>query len=95
MHETGMKKQIGHQLVEMEMTGHEEMQAPDISQVYTAHLQDKRGKKGYQVNDQQILRDGRYAEHHIDLRFNDLLIIYLALQHYFGGKITKNISFSC
>jgi hypothetical protein len=36
--------------------------------------EDQRGKEGNQVDDQQILRDGWYAEHH---KIYDLLIYYL------------------
>ena len=72
MHERGVQKQIGHQLIIMEMAGHEEMQSPDVCQVDAAHLEDKRGKESNQVDDQQILCDGRYAEHHCYLRFINL-----------------------
>ena len=65
MHERAMQEQIRYQLVEMEMAGHEEMESANICQVYATHLQDKCCKKGYQINDQQILCDGSYAEHHM------------------------------
>ena len=69
-----MQEQIGHQLIIMEVAGHEEMQTPDVCQVNASHLEDQRGKEGNQVDDQQILRDGWYAEHH---KIYDLLIYYL------------------
>ena len=69
-----MQKQIGHQLIIMKVAGHEEMQSSDVCQVDSTHLENQRGKEGNQVDDQQILRDGWYAEHHAiyDLLIYDL-----------------------
>jgi hypothetical protein len=55
----------------MEVAGHEEMQSANISQVDATHLEDKRGKEGYQVYDQQILCNRGYTEHHAYLRFDN------------------------
>ena len=96
MGESPMQELIGNQLIEMEVAGHKEMQAADIGQVDAAHLEDERGEECDQVDDQQILCDGRYAEHH---KIDDLLsydfeftICNLHL-YYLRCKNTKNISF--
>jgi hypothetical protein len=66
MHETGMQEEIGHQLVKMTIIGHEKMKSADVFQIDSSQFQNKRGKEGDQINDQQILCDRGYAEHHVD-----------------------------
>ena len=65
MHEVGMEKQVGYELIEMEVVGHKEVQASNVGKVDTAQLQNYGGKECYQVNDEQILCNRWYAEHHI------------------------------
>jgi hypothetical protein len=58
-----MKKEIGDELIKMEVIGHEEMEASDVGQIDSLHLQNIRRQKSDAVDDQQIFCDGWYAEH--------------------------------
>ena len=104
MHEAGVQEEISHQLIQMEVAGQKEMQTSDVSQVDASHLENKRSKECQQINNQQILGNGWYTEHHIiyDLQIDDLSIYDLQIDYLrfclaacFARKITKNICFSC
>jgi hypothetical protein len=38
MHEVGMQEQVGDKLIQVEIVGHEEMQATDVGQIDTTQL---------------------------------------------------------
>jgi hypothetical protein len=63
----------------VEATGHEKMQSANVSQIDAAHLKYKRSKESDQIDDQQIFRNGWYAEHH---KIYDLLIFELLFVIY-------------
>ena len=64
MHEVCMQKEISYELIEVEVVGHEEVQASNVGQVNASQLQNYGGQECYQVNDEQILCNRWYAEHH-------------------------------
>ena len=67
MHKIGMQKQVGDQLIEVEILGHEKVKTADIGKVNSTHLEDYRSQKGNEVDNQQILCDGGYAKHLLSL----------------------------
>ena len=59
-----MQEQIGYQLVQMEVAGHEEMKTSYVCEVDTTQLENVGGNECDQVYDQQVFGDCGYAEHH-------------------------------
>ena len=64
MHEVSMQEQVGYQLVQMEVAGHEEVKTSYICEVDTTQLENVSSNECDQVYDQQVFGDCGYAEHH-------------------------------
>ena len=59
-----MQKQIGYQLIQVEIDGHKEVQTTDVSKVDATQLENEGGNECDQIYDQQIFGNCGYAEHH-------------------------------
>ena len=70
----------------MEIAGHEEVKAANISQINTTQLENEGGYERDQVYDQQILCNGRYAEHHVVY----CLMILKSLFFFFFRNLLQN-----
>jgi hypothetical protein len=103
MHETGMQEQIGNQLIEVEITGHEKVKASDICKVNTTQLKNVSGYECDQVYDQQVFGDRGYAEHHCYFSLfyllfeNDLTFLFWAQNYennlFYASKCPQIILF--
>jgi hypothetical protein len=59
-----MQEHIGDELEQVEIAGHEEMQASHVCQVYATHMKHPCGNENQEVNDEQILGNGWYVAKH-------------------------------
>jgi hypothetical protein len=64
MGETGMQKLIGQELIQVEVTCHEEVKTSKFSQTDVLLLEDQRRKEYHDIDNQQILCYNRYVTKH-------------------------------
>ena len=63
VHEIGVQKQVGDQLIQVKIIGHEEVETSQVGKVDSPHLKDQRRQKSKSVDNQQILGNGGYTKH--------------------------------
>ena len=89
-----MKEHVGQKLPDMEIAGHEKMQAKEGIQVNAATSEHPRCQKRQHVNGKKILGHGRYVVHLLNFYLNITFNIFSSALHYLLNLTAKLLKIS-